>query len=121
MSGRNLYDEGIGRFGSIAEVNEAGLLKKATPEGPSIFLSHIRGDREMVKKYGEYIKERGIDIYLDVYDKELQKAEADGNHGKVTEFIEAGIRTCTDVMIFLSNATRTSWWVPYEIGYAKSS
>ena len=121
MSGRNLYDEGIGRFGSISEANEAGLLKKATPEGPSIFLSHIRVDKETVKKYGQYIKQQGIDIYLDVDDKELQKAVDDGNHAKVTEFIEAGIRRCTDVMIFLSHARRTSWWVPYEIGFAKSA
>ncbi|HEY0434409.1 MAG TPA: toll/interleukin-1 receptor domain-containing protein [Chitinophagaceae bacterium] len=119
MSGRNLYDEGIGRFGSIAEASQAGLLKKAAPEGPSIFLSHIRVDKDTVKNYGEYIKKQGLDIYLDVNDKELEKAENEGDHEKVTQFIEAGIRRCTDVMIFLSDATRTSWWVPYEIGFAK--
>ncbi|MDB6054584.1 MAG: hypothetical protein JWN25_2107 [Verrucomicrobiales bacterium] len=116
---RNLYDEVIGRFGSIAEANQAGLIKEATPEGPSIFLSHIRVDKDTVQNYGDYIKKQGLDIYLDVNDKELEKAVNDRDHEKVTQFIEAGIRRCTDVMIFLSDATRTSWWVPYEIGFAK--
>ncbi len=119
MAGKNLYRDTIDRFGSIAEANRQGFIKKAAPEGPSIFLSHINTDKETVKAYAEYIKKQGIDYYLDVDDKELQKADQNRDYVKVTEFIEAGIRRCTDVMIFLSGFTRTSWWVPYEIGFVK--
>lgn len=85
-----------------------------------IFISHIRIDKPAAIAIGEYIKDNGgFDIYLDVYDDELQRADSEHNHKKITAYIEKGINECTHILCLVSNETKQSWWVPYEIGYAK--
>ncbi|MEI7733372.1 MAG: toll/interleukin-1 receptor domain-containing protein [Verrucomicrobiota bacterium] len=117
--GINVYDEVRSPYGFVSEAKE---FEKQAAEGiPCIFLSHRRGDKERVKEFGEYIKKAGINIYLDVEDQELQAAVEEGDDAKITEFIEQGIRYSTDLMIFLSESTRKSWWVPYEIGFGKAA
>jgi hypothetical protein len=119
--GINVYDQVRGQFGSIMEAKASELTKQAAADEPCIFLSHIRGDKERVKEFGEYIKNAGINIYLDVEDKELQAAVDASDDAKITHFIEVGIRRSSDLMIFLSDSTRKSWWVPYEIGFGKAA
>jgi len=86
---------------------------------PCIFLSHINLDKNAVIKVGNYIKKAGLDIYLDIDDPALQKAVRDENDIAITEFIEKGINTSTHILSILSEKTKDSWWVPYEIGYGK--
>ncbi|MBF0706026.1 toll/interleukin-1 receptor domain-containing protein [Alkalihalobacillus hwajinpoensis] len=88
-----------------------------------IFLSHISEDKEKVKRIGEYIQNAGFDIYLDIYDSELQVAADNGDHEAITKCIENGIKASTHIMCVISEETKKkgSWWVPYEIGFGKSS
>ena len=87
---------------------------------PCIFLSHISIDKESAVEIGKYIMENGdLDIYLDTYDEELQKAAKAGNSKLVTRFIEAGLEQSTHVMCLVSKDTVQSWWVPYELGFGK--
>ena len=52
--------------------------------GACIFLSHIREDKNYVKKIGDYIMQAGFNIYLDIYDSDLQKADEEDNHESIT-------------------------------------
>lgn len=89
---------------------------------PCIFLSHISVDKDAVREIGKYIRENGdVDIYLDENDRELQDAARLGNPYRVTEFIEKGLSYSTHIMCLVSENTSSSWWVPYEIGFAKKS
>lgn len=63
----------------------------------------------------------GIDVYLDIYDNELQNAANIGDPEIITAIIERGISTSTHAMCLVSEKTINSWWVPYELGYAKKS
>ena len=93
-----------------------------TSSKPCIFLSHISIDKETVIEIGEYIMKYGdIDIYLDIYDEELQQAVSNGNAHAVTSHIEKGLLESTHIMCLISKETKNSWWVPYEIGFAKNS
>jgi hypothetical protein len=74
----------------------------------------------MVKTFGDYIKSVGVDIYLDAEDEELKAAVDAEDHRRITEYIEVGIRNSTDVLVFLSDRTKETWWVPYEIGFGKA-
>jgi hypothetical protein len=88
---------------------------------PCIFLSHISVDKSAALAIGEYITQRGyIDIYLDVHDRDLQVAVSNGDPHGVTTFIERGLYLSTHIMCIISNHTANSWWVPYELGFAKS-
>lgn len=88
---------------------------------PCIFLSHIRMDQEIVKKIGEYILKTGVNIYLDVDDLDLQKAVKENNDVTITKFIEKGINNSSHVMCILTENTKDSWWVPFEIGFGKNA
>ncbi|WP_445395893.1 toll/interleukin-1 receptor domain-containing protein [Zobellella sp. An-6] len=89
---------------------------------PCIFLSHISVDKTSAIEIGNYIMNYAdIDIYLDIYDEGLQQAAGAQDAKKITEFIESGITKSTHTMCLVSKDTVNSWWVPFELGYAKKS
>lgn len=63
----------------------------------------------------------GIDVYLDIHDKELQQAVNERDYARITQFIETGVSGSTHIMCLVSADTATSWWVPYELGFATSA
>ena len=118
--GANIYDRVRGQVGSILEARAADLTKLAAGKDPCIFLSHKNEDKDAVKAIGEYIKNAGINIYLDAEDADLQKAVRDRDDVKITAFIERGIQYSSDVMVLVSDKTQGSWCVPYEFGFGKN-
>jgi hypothetical protein len=89
---------------------------------PCVFLSHKSEDKDWVRTIGEYItKVYEFDIYLDEQDEKLQKATQTGDSAAVTACIQKGIDYSTHLLCFVSEKTKESWWVPYEIGYATAS
>ena len=125
--------EGQNRYFAIMEMAESRSLDESSldqllsnkalipkPTRPCVFLSHKSGDKLAVKAIGNYVKKRGVDIYLDVDDPSLRQAVEDDDHVAITKSIELGIHASTDLMTLISEITKNSWWVPYEIGFAKS-
>jgi hypothetical protein len=108
----------------MAGINRALYEQRhlAKAGNPCIFLSHISVDKSSAIEIGNYITKRGdIDIYLDMNDEELQNAVRASDPAGVTEFIERGLSYSTHIMCLVSAATVGSWWVPYELGFAKNA
>ncbi len=106
--------------------NESYIFNKsyssASEDKPCIFLSHISIDKTAVKKIADYIMDKAdIDVYLDIHDDELQRAVNRGDSVEITALIERGISNSSHAMCLISEKTIGSWWVPYELGYAKKS
>ncbi|PED91592.1 hypothetical protein CON43_01180 [Bacillus cereus] len=107
--------------------NPSNLVKKimfaSNNNGSNIciFLSHISEDKDSVVKIGDYIQDAGFNIYLDIYDENLNRAVKSGNPEEITKSIERGLEYSTHVMCIVSEKTVKSWWVPYEIGFGKRS
>lgn len=125
--GQNRYLATLTRFG-IQNLNEQSLneiidnISIIQPQNPCIFLSHKSDDKAAVQNIAEYIQvEKKIDVYFDINDAALQKAVKDDDHTLITKFIEVGIQSSTHLMTFISEKTKNSWWVPYEVGFAKRS
>lgn len=94
----------------------------SSEEKPCIFLSHISIDKAAVKGIADYIMEKAdIDVYLDIHDDALQRAVNRGDSEEITALIERGIASSSHAMCLISEETIKSWWVPYELGYAKKS
>ncbi len=88
-------------------------------DGKCVFISHKKEDEDSAKAIGEYLmNEVNVDIYLDLYDIELKEAVSIENDKKIVESIKKGIGTSTHLLCLVSDKTRLSWWVPYEIGVA---
>ena len=94
----------------------------AKASNPCVFLSHISVDKSTAIAIGDYIKKQGdIDIYLDLNDEELQRAVKRDDPTGITKFIEQGLSYSTHIMCLVSAAPVESWWVPYELGFAKNA
>lgn len=56
-------------------------------------------------------EKEGVSAYLDVLDSSIN-----GGGKALTEHIKSQLNQCTDIIVLMSDATRYSWWVPFEIG-----
>ena len=84
-----------------------------------IFISHNKADEEAAIAIGDYLtKIANVNIYLDVKDCILQEAVSEENDRKIVTSIQTGLNLSTHLLCVISDQTRLSWWVPYEIGFA---
>ncbi|SRR6266852_2862040 len=58
---------------------------------------------------------------MDINDEDLRNAVSTGDPAGVTQFIERGLSHSTHIMCLVSADTVRSWWVPYELGFAKNA
>lgn len=88
---------------------------------PCVFLSHKKEDKAACIEIANYLRDAGIDYYLDIEDHGLQYASSVNDPIKITESIKKGIRESTHMMVVVSEKTAQSQWVPFEIGYGHAS
>ena len=99
-------------------------LKQQTPKRDKIcfFISHKEEDTAAAIALGQHImNDFGYNIYLDVYDNCLQEADQNGNVDEVSNAIHNGILYASHLLCIISEKSKHSWWIPYEIGYAKAN
>lgn len=79
-----------------------------------VFISHQAADAMLSRQISDRLRNiHGIDTYLDVIDSYLLRRGED-----LAAHIRAELGKCTQLLAVVSAATRTSWWVPWEIGVA---
>ena len=66
-----------------------------------------------VRPYLDFLKEIKVDYYLDVLDNSITE-----NGKELTNHIRANLNKCTDIIVVMSNITKFSQWVPFEVGMA---
>lgn len=107
MPGINLFSA---RGGRLLEKADRPITETC------IFISHQFADLPLARRVGEILKDLELDIWLDENDIATQQAATSGDERKLAEAIEMGLSNCTHLLALISDATRNSWWVPYEIG-----
>ncbi len=100
------------------EVRKMLFAENIDTKKPCIFLSHRSLDKEMVRTIADYIAEQGIDYYLDEEDPALQEADKNEDDQATVDCIKEGIGLSSHILCVLSYNTVSSWWVPFEVGYA---
>lgn len=83
-----------------------------------VFISHTKLDKPAAREVAELILGMGLDVYFDENDDDLQRADQDGDDIAVVACIEKGIAESTMLLGVITENTKDSWWVPYEIGSA---
>lgn len=79
-----------------------------------IFISHQKADSTLAGKISTYLKaNHQIDSYLDLIDPNASQAG-----DKLGEYLRNEMGKCTQLMAVVSENTKGSWWVPWEIGIA---
>ncbi|EGJ7432059.1 toll/interleukin-1 receptor domain-containing protein [Pseudomonas aeruginosa] len=78
-----------------------------------IFLSHQQTDSALALRIQGHLKRNhNIDCYLDVIDPKFNNGEDIAAH------VRKELDKCTQLLAVVSDATKASWWVPWEIGVA---
>ncbi len=101
------------KFGS--KKRENGTSKKFC-----IFISHKKEDKSRAELIVHYINQVGIDTYLDIFDTNLQNNVKAQNLGGIVNTIQDEVKLSSELMCLISSKTKSSWWVPFEIGLAKA-
>jgi TIR domain len=110
VTGRNLFE--IDRRVSFAREQP-----RANPS-LAVFISHSRLDHDKACSLADYFTQCRVDYYLDENDEDLQDAQTQRDHESVVSCIKRGLERCTHLVGILTENTKNSWWVPYEIGIA---
>ena len=76
-----------------------------------IFVSHKREDAIIANAIANELKRLGISCYLDLLDAGMVL-----NGKALTEHIKRNLNNCTDIIVVMSESTRYSQWVPFEVG-----
>lgn len=80
-----------------------------------IFVSHKNEDAYLAKGVADTIKKMGVAVYIDEYDPDIVNAL------DLADYFKKTIRDCTHLLAVVSEQTRLSWWVPFEIGLASAA
>lgn len=76
-----------------------------------VFISHKQEDSQIAFDLAKRLAYNGVNFYLDVLDANIA-----GDGKKLTDHIKAELNDCTDILVVMSENTRYSQWVPFEIG-----
>lgn len=76
-----------------------------------IFISHKLEDAYIANKIANELKSLNVEFYLDLLDFKITKSGKE-----LTEHIKHNLNDCTDIIVVISDATRYSQWVPFEVG-----
>ena len=72
-----------------------------------IFISHKDEDTEAAIELGNHImQDFGYDIYLDIYDEELQEADRNNDIEGIVKRIKEGLRYATHLLCIISEKSK---------------
>ena len=81
-----------------------------------VFISHKGSDIDKAEKVGEILYECGVMGYLDTRDPEVE-----GDGPELEGHLRRVIGLTKHTLAVVSQATLTSWWVPFELGVARET
>ena len=119
-----LLTSGINIAQAIRENSLYALACRQNKEREKIcfFISHKDEDTDAAIALGKHITEDfGFNIYLDVYDNELQEADKNNDPEGVVNAIHKGIQYASHLLCIVTEKSKDSWWIPYEIGFAQAN
>ena len=76
-----------------------------------VFISHKKEDSALALAIQKRFSQNGVSSYLDLLDENITLGGKD-----LTEHIKASLNSCSDIIVVISEETKNSWWVPFEIG-----
>lgn len=110
-----------GRLFERGQLQSNVLFKSASVSGLTIgalptnttFMAHHSSDVHETEQLARLLSRAGYPCYLDVFDPNV-----DGDDPALENYLRGVIAECSKLVAMVSGNTKTSWWVPLEIGVA---
>lgn len=109
------------------EINKAPIYRyrysqESKSSGLCFFISHKNEDADAALEIGNHImNDFGYNIYLDLFDETLQLADQNNDIETIVKSIHRGLSYSTHLLCVVTEKSKESWWIPYEIGYAQAN
>jgi hypothetical protein len=78
-----------------------------------VFVSHKNEDSDKAAVVASTLRRAGHEVYLDIVDTNILK-----NGDDLGDYLRQKLSECDSLIAVISAATKSSWWVPWEIGVA---
>jgi hypothetical protein len=79
----------------------------------NVFISHKKEDDRIASAVADRLRRKQVSFYLDTFDPlALSRGDELGEH------LRRVMGACTHLMAVVTQQTKDSWWVPWEIGIA---
>ena len=78
-----------------------------------MFISHKQEDTAIARAIANKLNSLGKDYYLDALDSTIC-----GSGKRLTDHIKTALNGCTDIIVVMTERTRLSQWVFFEVGMA---
>ncbi len=82
-----------------------------------VFISHSSADTKFIPGVEKFFGQFGVGVYADVMDERLQGLP---DWGKAV-LLKSEIAKCDKLIILVTSATKTSKWIPWELGIGDGS
>ena len=76
-----------------------------------VFISHKNEDSALALAIQNAFSKNGVQSYLDVLDSSITSGGKE-----LTDHIKNNLNSCSDIIVVMSDSTKNSWWVPFEVG-----
>ena len=93
---------------------DENAVRKSVAGKNTIFLSHSHQDADMIVAAINFLLTLGASVYVDWLDSSMPKTTS----GETATKIKAKIVECDRFVVLLSENSRDSKWVPWELGFA---
>jgi hypothetical protein len=77
------------------------------------FISHKKEDETSALLIAHELKKLGVPYYLDTLDSTVARSGKE-----LTDHIKSNLNDCTEILVVISQQTKYSQWVPFEVGMA---
>jgi hypothetical protein len=99
---------------SVASVQAKAAATDAASAQTTIFLSHSSKDRDLIKPAIAFLRSYGVIVYVDWMDEGMP----DVISGETAKRIKGKIREQKKFMVLVTENSKDSRWVPWELGFA---
>ncbi len=99
---------------SVASAQAKSASVTAASAKATIFLSHSSKDRELIEPAIAFLRSHGVTVYVDWMDEGMPDVVS----GETARRIKGKIREQRKFMVIVTENSKDSRWVPWELGFA---
>lgn len=98
----------------VATAQKSAVALNSASADTTIFLSHSHRDRELIEPAIAFLRSHGVRIYVDWMDEGMPDVVS----GETAKKIKGKIREQRKFLVMVTENSKDSRWVPWELGFA---